>query len=224
MKNLRIENKIKLVVTGLFLAFTTGAVAQKVELGFRVMPTFTAMEFNTSDGGTVKAEGKLGWGVGGFLGVNFTNNIGVQLEVIYTTLSQQYKEADISHDITLKYVNIPLLLSLNTGKDKKINLNAVIGPQIGLNVGSDINSQSNDGTTTAQAKLDVKKSDIGFAFGAGIDFGLTSTVRLGLGYRGVRGLIDISDKSNALTTDDYYVLDRTKTITNAGYIGISLLF
>lgn len=218
------ENKVKMLVAGLFLTLSTGAMAQKVELGFRIMPTFTAMEFNTSDGGTVKAEGKLGWGVGGFLGVNFTNNVGVQLEVIYTTLSQQYKEADISHDITLKYVNIPLLLSLNTGKDKKVNLNAVVGPQIGLNVGSEINSQSNDGTTTAQAKLDVKKSDIGFAFGAGIDFGLTSTVRLGLGYRGVRGLIDISDKSNALTTDDYYVLDRTKTITNAGYIGISLLF
>lgn len=224
MKNLKMNNKIKLLVAGLFLAFTSGAIAQKVELGFRVMPTFTAMEFNTSDGGTVKAEGKLGWGVGGFLGVNFNNNIGLQLEVIYTTLSQQYKEADISHDITLKYVNIPLLFSLNTGKDKPVNLNAVIGPQIGLNVGSDINSQSSDGSTTAQAKLDVKKSDIGFAFGAGLDFGLTSTVRLGIGYRGVRGLIDISDKSNALTTDDYYVLDRTKTITNAGYIGISLLF
>ncbi len=224
MKNLRIENKIKLVVAGLFLSFTTGAVAQKVELGFRIMPTFTAMEFNTSDGGTVKAEGKLGWGVGGFLGVNFTNHVGLQAEVIYTTLSQQYKEADITHDITLKYINIPLLLSLNTGKDKPVNLNVVVGPQIGLNVGSDINSQSGDGTTSAQAKLQVKKSDIGFAFGAGIDFGLTSTVRLGLGYRGVRGLIDISDNSNALTTDNYYVLDRTKTITNAGYVGISLLF
>ncbi len=224
MKNLKIENKVKMLIAGLFLTFASGVAAQKVELGFRVMPTFTAMEFNTSDGGTVKAEGKLGWGVGGFLGVNFTNHVGVQLEVIYTTLSQQYKEADISHDITLKYINIPLLLSLNTGKDKPVNLNVVVGPQIGLNVGSEINSQSNDGTTSAQAQLDVKKSDIGFAFGAGIDFGLTSTVRLGLGYRGVRGLIDISDKSNALTTDNYYVLDRTKTITNAGYIGISLLF
>ncbi len=224
MKNLKIKNKVKVAATVLFLAFTNGAIAQKVELGFRVMPTFTAMEFKTFDGGTVKAEGKLGWGVGGFLGVNFSNYVGVQVEVIYTTLSQQYKEANISHDVTLKYINIPLLLSLNTGKDKPVNLNVVVGPQLGLNVGSDINSQSSDGTTTAQARLDVKKSDVGFAFGAGIDFGLTSTVRLGLGYRGVRGLIDISDKSNALTTDDYYVLDRTKTVTNAGYIGISLLF
>ncbi|MBK6990189.1 MAG: PorT family protein [Bacteroidetes bacterium] len=224
MKNLKMENKVKMLVAGLFLTLSTGAMAQKVELGFRIMPTFTAMEFNTSDGGTVKAEGTIGWGIGGFLGVNFTNHVGAQVEVIYTTLSQQYKEADITHDITLKYVNIPLLLSLNTGKDKPVNFNVVAGPQIGLNVGSDINSQSSDGTTSAQAKLQVKKSDIGFAFGAGIDFGLTSTVRLGLGYRGVRGLIDISDSSNALTTDDYYVLDRTKTITNAGYVGISLLF
>ena len=218
------ENKVKMLVAGLFLTLSIGAMAQKVELGFRIMPTFTAMEFNTSDGGTVKAEGTIGWGIGGFLGVNFTNHVGAQVEVIYTTLSQQYKEADITHDITLKYVNIPLLLSLNTGKDKPVNFNVVAGPQIGLNVGSDINSQSSDGTTSAQAKLQVKKSDIGFAFGAGIDFGLTSTVRLGLGYRGVRGLIDISDSSNALTTDDYYVLDRTKTITNAVYVGISLLF
>src|SRR4051812_13742792 len=104
MKNLK-ENKAKvLAVILLVLCMTTGAIAQKAEIGVRIMPTFTAMEFNKMDGGTVKAEGTLGWGFGGVIGFNFTNNFGLQGEVIYTTLSQEYKDNEITHDISLKYI------------------------------------------------------------------------------------------------------------------------
>jgi opacity protein-like surface antigen len=107
-----------------------------------------------------------------------------------------------------------------------VNLNIVAGPQLGLNVGSSVNTSASDGTVTSQAVLSVKTSDIGFAYGIGIDFGLNTsqTVRLGLGYRAVRGLIDISDNDEQAKGDDYYIVDQAKVKTNAGYIGLSILF
>src|SRR6185503_7750184 len=168
-------------------------------------------EMKTAAGGTVKGEVTLGFGAGAILGYNFSDHIGIQVEGIYTSITQKYKELDVERKINLRYLNIPLLLSLNTGKSKLFNLNVVAGPQIGISVGSSIRTSGGDGTSTAQAVLAVKKGDLGVAYGAGIDIGLNPahTVRVGLGYRGVMGLIDISDNSKTTTTDSYYVLDKT---------------
>jgi len=75
-------------------------------------------------------------------------------------------------------------------------------------------------------QVNVKKGDLGFAYGAGLDFGLDqeNMVRLGLGFRGVYGLLDISDDSKTQTNDKYYVLDRTHIKTYAVYMGLSVLF
>jgi Outer membrane protein beta-barrel domain len=157
------------------------------------------------------------------LGVNLWEHVGIQGEVIYSTISQKYKESNSEREINLKYLNIPVLLSLNTGKTKIVNLNLVAGPQVGISVGS---SLSGIGTDTSNAVLSVKKGDLGLAYGAGLDFGINSerTVRVSLGFRGVFGLFDISDNSQTITTDSYYLLDRTHIQTYAGYAGISFLF
>ena len=195
---------MRILFVTLILAFALKADAQKkVELGFRYMPTISQFEMNTSSGGVVKGEATLGYGIGAFLGFNFTNHVGLQGEIIYSSVSQKYKEQEVERKITLKYINIPLLFSLNTNKSGPVNLNLVGGPQIGLNVGSDVNTSGGNGTYTSQAVLSVKKSDIGVAYGAGIDFALneSQTFRLGLGYRGVIGLIDISDNNQTTVSD-----------------------
>ena len=192
--------------------------AQKAEIGFRFMPTFSSLNVNTFSGGYVSGDVKLGYGVGSFVGLNFNEHIGIQTEIIYSTLAKKYKENNVEREIKLNYVNIPLLLSLNTGKSQFFNFNVVAGPQLGLNVGSKIVYVSGDeSTVTNKDVLSVKKSDVGFAYGAGIDFGLNPahTFRLGIGYRGVLGLVDIGDNSKQLSTEDYYVLNRTKIKTNA---------
>jgi hypothetical protein len=70
----------------------------------------------------------------------------------------------------------------------------------------------------------VKSGDFGFAYGAGLDFSLGGYTSLGVGFRGVYGLVDISDNSHSTATDDYYVLDRTHVKTYSGYIGLSFGF
>ncbi len=226
MKNFMNKISIKTFASLVLFTCSLQAGAQKAELGVRIMPTFTSMSFKTMEGGTVSGQGTVGYGIGGFIGFNFTEHVGIQGEVIYTTLTQKYNEQNRQRTINLKYVNIPLLLSLNTGKSKPVNFNVVAGPQIGLSVGSSIKTTTDDGTDDTHAILSIKKSDLGVAYGAGIDFGLNTsqTLRLGLGFRGVFGLVDISDNSETTATDTYYVLDRTHLKTYSGYAGLSFLF
>jgi hypothetical protein len=222
MKNTR--NKIVTGILMVIFMITLDTHAQNVELGARFMPTFSSFKIHSNDGGTLKGEFTAGYGYSGFIGINFTDNFGIQGEVMYNKLSQKYSETDNAGTINLEYINIPLLLSLNTGKSKPVNLNFVIGPQIGFNVGAEV--EPTKAPDTYEATLVVKKNDLGLAYGAGVDFGLNSekTFRLGVGYRGVIGLINISDKSSTSETEDYYILEKTNIKTFAIYAGISFLF
>jgi hypothetical protein len=226
MKNSKVKFMC-LSVAALIFVSVLKSDAQKAEVGLRFMPTFSSFSAKTSSGGTIEGSVTLGYGFGALLGFNFTEHVGVQGEIIYTSISQKYKELDVEREINLRYFNIPLLLSLNTGKTKPVNFNFVAGPQIGLSAGSDIHvSGGGEGSEATHAVLKVKKGDLGVAYGAGIDFGLNTekTFRLGIGFRGVFGLFDISDNSQTIATDSYYVLDRTHLNTYSGYIGFSLLF
>jgi len=220
------ETKIlwRIAICTLIFVNVLPAKGQSVEFGLRFMPAFTKFDINTFDDGKIKGDIDLGYGVGAILGFNFSEHVGFQGELIYSSFAQKYKESNVDRNINLKYINIPLLLALNTGKGSAINLGIVAGPQIGLNVGSQLLSSSGGGSS--EPILSVKKGDLGFAYGAGLDFGLnpSHSFILGLGFRGVYGLIDISDNSNTLQGDSYYILDRTKIKVYSGYIGISWLF
>lgn len=227
MKNSKNKIIMILSVAALLLVSTLKTEAQKkAEFGVRLMPTFSSFDMKTSTGGTVKGKVTLGFGFGAFLGFSLTNHVAIQGEFIYSSTSQTIKENAVEHKIGLKYVNVPLLLSLNTGKSKMVNFNVVAGPQLGFNAGSSIHTSGSDGVNTSTAVLSVKKGDLGLAYGAGLDFGLNTakTFRLGVGFRGVIGLIDISDNSKTTATNSYYILDRTHIVSNSAYIGASILF
>lgn len=225
MKTSKLKLLMHITVAALLAICATNTYAQNGEFGVRFMPTFSSFDVNSSTGGTIDGEVTFGWGAGILLAYNFSEHVGIQGEVIYNKLSQKFAEDDIEREVRLRYVNIPLLLSLNTGKTKPVNFNFVVGPQIGLSVGSDLFTNNQNGDNS-NAVLSVKKGDLGIAYGAGASFGLTAdqTFRLGLGFRGVYGLIDINDSSNNLAEDSYYLLDRSNIKTYSGYIGLSLLF
>ncbi len=91
-----------------------------VEFGIRFMPTFSSFQIKSSNGSNVKGEATLGFGVGALLGFNFNEHVGLQAEIIYNSISQKSESMEAQYKINLKYVNVPLLLSLNTGKSKAI--------------------------------------------------------------------------------------------------------
>src|SRR5688572_17308407 len=161
--------------------------------GVRLMPTLTSLQYSENEG-VVETSFILGYGAGILLGTNFNENVGLQGEIIYSQLAQKYKTGgDIERKVKLNYINVPLLLSLNTGIHNPINLNFVIGPQLGLNTGSSVEVSDGAEADSVHAVLAVKRGDIGFAYGVGIDFG--SEVKFSVGFRGVYGLVDISDRS-----------------------------
>lgn len=226
MKKLINMIKVMVIATVFVIANTTIISAQSVEFGARFMPTFSQFDVRTATGGTVDGTVTLGYGGGIFLGYHFTDNVGMQAEVIYSSINQKYSELDIEKKVNLKYVNIPLLLLLETSPTKPVNLSVVAGPQIGISVGSSFDNLVVGDSLNLDPVLSVKKGDLGLAYGAGLDFGLDpeNKIRLGLGFRGVYGLIDISDNNNTQETNSYYVIEKTKIKTYSVYLGLSILF
>ncbi len=192
-----------------------------VELGIQYMPTFYSLDFNSENGDVIKGSVTMAHGFGGMLAINFSPHVGVQGEVDYYQATQKYKDQSVSNEVKIKYLDIPVMLSLNTNKTARLNLNAVVGPQFGINVGSDINSS---GTGTTSATVAAKKGDIGAAFGAGLEFALDEghNVRLDLGYRGFYGFVKMdADKSGS---DTYNVVVSANRKTNGAYVRLTFLF
>jgi len=168
----------------------------------------------------------MGYGIAGVLGFNFNNHVGIQGEVIYNSLSQKYKDQNINRKINVKYVNIPLLLSLNTGKSKAININFVAGPQFGISLGSSINAENGNSLDTVSTVFAAKNNDFGLAYGAGLELMLNParTLRLDLGYRGIYGLGNISKTGQNIPNNSRFILEKANVRTNSAYLGIALLF
>jgi opacity protein-like surface antigen len=196
------------------------------EFGIRYMPTFSVLRLTNPSGGTVKGEFVMGHGFGALIGVN-SKHVGVQLEAIYTSSGQRFTDNGRETEVKFSYVNVPLLLTLNTDKSKPVNLSVAVGPQVGFNVGADVTTTgTSNETVVVDPTVSVRKSDFGVAYGAGLEFALNPprTVRLNFGFRGVYGLLDIRDNSATVATNEYVVLDRTNTQTYAGYLGLSFMF
>lgn len=192
------------------------------EMGFHYMPTFYDMDFRTSDGSIVKGSVSLSHGFGAMMAFNLSPHIGFQSEIDYYKASQSYTDLDVNQNVDIKYIDIPMLLSLNTNKTARVNVNAVIGPQFGINVGSNISSSGSSGTSTPAIAL--KKGDIGAAFGAGLEFALNQahSVRLDLGYRGFYGMVSMS--ADETSNGTYNVIVDAKRKTNAAYVRLTFLF
>ena len=196
-------------------------------IGFRFMPTITNFDLDEVDDHTVETSFLMTYGYGGFIGFTVSDHVGFQGEIIYTTLAQKYRDANGENRVKVNYINVPLLLVLNTNYNAPVNFNVAVGPQFGFNTGSKIETaDAGNGADSVNAILSVKAADVGFAYGAGLDFGFGErlSTRLSIGFRGVYGLVDISDKSQNVTTNDYYVLDRAHVKTYSGYIGLTFVF
>ncbi len=187
--------------------------------------TFTDLKVS-SENGTISTSYVVGYGAGGYLGYFFNPNVEIRAEVLYSSLSQEIVENDIKRKLNLSYLNFPLLFGLHSGYNKAVSFNIMAGPQVGINLGSSLDGEGESGVDTVNATLEVKPADIGIAYGAGVDFGLgpDRLLHLNIGFRGVYGLIDISEDNNNTTTNSYYILDRSKIKTYSAYAGLSYKF
>jgi hypothetical protein len=197
------------------------------EFGVRYMPTFSALRVRTADNETVNGTLSMSHGWGAFIGFNFNHHVGIVGEVNYHQINQKYKDQGLDRQVSVSYLNIPVLLSLNTDKAAPVNLNFVVGPQFGFNIGADVDGDSNGNVDQARATVGAKAGDVGAAYGAGLEFSLNDahTIRLDLGFRGYYGFVDMSaDQTSSGSTDTYNVLLSASRKSYAGYIGIAFMF
>jgi opacity protein-like surface antigen len=196
------------------------------EFGIRYMPTFSSLALRTYNGDVIDGELTMSHGYGVMFGLNFSKNIGIQAEVNYNETSQKYKDRGLERQVSVSYLNIPVLLSLNTDKTMPVNLNIVAGPQFGLNVGSSIKTTGTATGDTLKAVVGVKEGDVGFAYGAGLEFALNRahTLRLDLGFRGFYGFVDMSASNTSNNPDTYNILVKASRKTYAGYLGLTWCF
>lgn len=198
---------------------------RSVELGVRYMPTFSSMSLRTYEGDVVKAETSMSNGYGFMLGVN-SKHVGLQGEVNYLKISQKYKDRNLDRVVDISYLNIPVLLSLNTDKSKMVNWNVVAGPQFGINIGAETTSSGGESTDSLKAVVAIKKGDVGLAYGTGLEFMLNKkhSVRLDLGFRGFYGLVDMREKNTDNDPNTYNVVVKASRRAYGGYLGLTFLF
>ena len=173
---------------------TAGGKLRTCELGVRYLPSFTALSLTTNNGDVALGSATMNNGFGVRFGYNMSNYIGLEAEINYEQVNQKYKDQGLDQQVSIKYINIPVLLSMNTNKTAPVFFGVVVGPQFGINMGSSLNSNSSSNTDTLHAVLAVKQGDVGLAYGAGFGIALNPehTIRLDFGFRGVYGLVNMS--------------------------------
>lgn len=196
------------------------------EFGIRYMPTFSSMSFRTYNGEVVQGDLTMSHGFGLMLGANFSKNVGIQAEASYLDISQKYKDQGLSRQVNVSYLNIPIMLSLNTDKTRMVNWNFVAGPQFGINLGASVQTTGDENSGTLRAVVGAKGTDVGLAYGTGLEFALNRarTMRADLGYRGYYGLIDASADQTSNNPDTYNVLVRASRFYHAAYLGLTWCF
>jgi hypothetical protein len=196
-----------------------------IHIGGFAQATFTDIKVD-GEYGEVSTSYAAGYGAGGFIGYFCSPHVEIRMEALYSSLAQELKIRESNHRLELSYINFPVLVGFHTGYDRPVNLNVMFGPQIGINTGTSLERSGGEGSDTIQATIKIKPADIGLAYGAGLDFGFgkEKLVHFNVGFRGVDGIVDISDESNNSATNTNYILGQTKLITYSGYAGLSFKF
>jgi opacity protein-like surface antigen len=196
------------------------------EFGIRYMPTFTSLSLRNYNGDVIQGEMTMSHGIGAMMALNLSRHVGIQAEVSYLDVNQKYKDRNLDRQVNVSYLNIPVMLSLNTNKTSWVNWNFVAGPQFGVNLGSDISTTGDDNSATVHAVVGAKGTDVGLAYGTGLEFALSRdhNLRLDLGYRGFYGLVDASADQYKANPNTYNVIVRASRMTQAAYLGLTLCF
>ncbi len=197
-----------------------------LELGVRFMPTFSSLAVRTSTNEVIQGTATMSNGYGFMMGINLTRMVGLQFEVNYLQTSQKYKDMNLDRVVNVNYLNIPVLLSLNTDKSRMVNWNVVIGPQFGINIGSNTTTNGSASTDTLRAVVAVKQSDVGVAYGTGLEFMLNKmrTIRIDAGFRGFYGLVNMNATNTNSAPNTYNVMVNASRKTYGGYLGLTFLF
>lgn len=180
----------KVVAVVLSMLFSSGFLYAQVSGGIKGGLNLASQRLE-SIAFSPSTKAKAGIHLGAYATIMFSEKIGLQPEVLYSSQGTKFSGSTLS-DVTVKfnYINIPLLLRYNF--NKMVNLH--LGPQFGVLASAKVD----DGETDEDVKNFLKGSDLSAAFGVGVDLpmGLNFSVRYSL------GLSDVDKESGEETKNN----------------------
>lgn len=115
----------------IMMAMTKNVNAQKgFNLSVKATPEFSFL-LNKDDNDNhlynSKATFNTNFGIGA--GYNFTEKLGVAIDVLYSMQGQKYKLSGREYDQKVNYIKVPLYFTYNSNPAKLISFSGKIGPQ-----------------------------------------------------------------------------------------------
>ena len=116
----------------IMMAMTTNVNAQKgFNLSVKATPQFSFLlnkDDNDNNLYNSKATFNTNFGIGA--GYNFTKNIGVAIDGLYSMQGQKYELSGEEYNQKVNYVKVPVYFTYNTNPQKSISFSGKIGPQV----------------------------------------------------------------------------------------------
>lgn len=168
----------------MMVCFASGLVAQGLGFGIKAGANISNTDIS-SDQYSLNTKSKFGFHGGVFVTFMFSEKLGIQPELLYSTQGSEYDESTFDGKLTLDYILVPVLLRYNINEMFSIH----VGPQFGFLAKAE---EEFDGDTQ-DVKDDFKGSDIGGALGLEVDL----PVKIGFGARYVFGLSNVLEENGS---------------------------
>jgi hypothetical protein len=215
--NKRIFSLASIILLILFCSLPS-TIAQGVKLGIKFDPQFSWFSVK---GGDIATEGShFGFDGGLIMDFYFAENYAFATGVsISSTGGDFYSNTDIEIEVDnniqvvpageileykLQYVNIPLSLKLKTREFGYSTFYAQLGFTAQMNIGSTV--KAGNTVTAGNIKNEINFFDMGYHFGAGLEYSLGEKTALTAGVLFKNGFIDVT------SNDDYSMVLNTLSI------------
>lgn len=170
------------------------AVAQKgFSLSVKASPQFNWMN-NTNDKPTSIYDRRstfgASFGVGGQY--NFTDHMGVGLDVLYSLQGQKYHLDGEKYHQKNDYVKVPLLFAFTAGPLDKVAFYGKVGPQLSFLT----NSKLDGDLKRVETRDRFRNVTLGGAAAAGVQFALAKNISLNTGLRVDHDFTNVENNNN----------------------------
>lgn len=204
----------------IMMAMTKNVNAQKgFNLSVKATPEFSFL-LNKDDNDNhlynSKATFNTNFGIGA--GYNFTEKLGVAIDVLYSMQGQKYKLSGREYDQKVNYIKVPLYFTYNSNPAKPISFSGKIGPQASFLSTSKLtynNGKDSVGNTNAR----YEKATFGGAAEAGIQLRMDRNLFLTAGVRFDVDFTNAEDKDYAS-----YPAGRAKTYNMTSGLEVGLKY
>ena len=160
-----------------FAALNSASAQKGFSLSVKGTPQFSWLQ-NSDDNDnshySKKATFNTNFGIGG--AYNFTDNLGVGLDVLYSLQGQKYELEGVEYRQKVDYLKLPLMFTYNTNPSRPISFIGKVGPQLSILTSSRLNDK--DGHKLADTKDAYKDVTFGGVAVAGVQYRLDKALFL----------------------------------------------